>query len=144
VLVTFAKTKLSTEDVYRLLPEYDRDAIRSALRDLKKNPAAYPHISRTERGCYVYDPNKSAAWMTFPTHNRYSKKAVKIKPVKAAAPQAVEVAQVAEAKAERILSDVTNFVEMLPVYDREQGLLSMDEQVLLRDSQGRFWHAERV
>ena len=170
VITTFPQQSLTAIDIQGLMPEFKLSAVNAALRGLIHNPTNYPHMHRVGRGEYMYDPTRSTIWATFPQMARRRKVNGKIVPVnrlnqkpgKTVKPRLVmptpNVAPVQQApvqqapvvpvqQAQTVLTvqvaGVSKFVDMMPVFTNE-GPVSMDKQVLLRDTDGNFWHASRI
>lgn len=157
-LKMFPHQVVTPRDMYQMMPEFGHRRIQSAMLGLCETPQAYPGVHRIGRGSYMFDPSRTASWMTFPNvskanrhkANRRSAAAkkfpvlqtstVQVAPVKAVAPvKVVEQAKAVVAEA----TMVSSFVAVLPVFDNGK-MCPMDKEVLLRDADGNFWHATRV
>lgn len=155
-VLTTMKVPMNTADVQALLPHHDFTRVNGALRGLVHNPDAYPHVHRIKRGTYLFDPKRTTVWTTYPQmarRRRVNGKLVTVNRKK----------EVAEAVTQQIMEDIMEksvptptitpaptsevgcgFTDKYPVVTTEGKVVPQDEQVLLRDSDGRFWLAKRV
>lgn len=164
-LKMFPHQVVTPRDMFQMMPEFGHRRIQSAMLGLCETPQAYPGVHRIGRGSYMFDPSRTASWVTFPnvskanrkSHNRRALAAAKkfpvlqtstvqAAPIKQAAPvKAVAPVKVVE-QAKAVVAEATmvsSFVAVLPVFDNGK-MCPMDKEVLLRDADGNFWHATRV
>lgn len=117
-----------------LLPEHPTQAIRDALMDIVYRPEQYPHIHRSRRGMYRFDPTTPVKVV----RQRNSKVMVASVPLNPPASTPTTIAQVPKPESLPV------FTMTVPMFDRTVGLVSPDEEVMLVDGTGRYWHAKRI
>lgn len=136
----FPRQRLTMTELHQLLPEYTPGIIRGALRGFRINHQQYPHVHRLARGVYMFDDSRSASWVTYPSHGNKRKSRTVTISTSTPVPPTPKVAHV---QAQQVLSGAVEFVARTPIF-QDGKFLSMDDEVLLQDANGGFWHARRV
>lgn len=150
-MVALPNTIIRPIDMVTLFPEHKAQAIKDALADIILFPEQYPGLHRVGLGQYKYDPSTPSVITKFPNMGRKSKGRRKV--TVASAPLApVPQEKVFSAKQNTpvkqdapVKQDTPTFTATMPIFDRSSGaMVSTDNEVMLVDSQGRYWHAKRV
>lgn len=139
-MLALPNTIITPSEMVSLFPNHKAQAIKDALADIILYPDQYPGLHRVSLGKYKYDPTTPSVISKFPNMGRKKKR----KAVIATAPLTPPV-QEAPKRDIAPKSETPTFSTVLPIFDRTSGtMLPTDNEVMLVDAEGRYWHAKRV
>ena len=142
-MVALPNTVITPSDMVSLFPNHKAQAIKDALADIILYPSQYPGLHRIALSQYKYDPTTPSVISKFPNMGRKSKGKRKTITIPLAPTQTAPKPEVAPATAST--DGVPTFSTILPIFDRTSGsMVSTSNEVMLVDTEGRYWHAKRV